>query len=218
MIDFVEHIVSKEDDQLLLDTGLNKLFLKEGPKKPKLESLSIPQWVTGAIRILNHVIEGNQFSSLGEMQCYLGYMVKVMKLAGGYEWVSVLKFDDDFRHIQAFYHYPWLYESHHLHATRLQPKSSTYATGANLQKAKSQQSQSQGQNRSNIVQVAQYAGDGREICRNYNRQRGCQLTSCNFAHVCNRKIGGKACGQGHTHFYHNFMLSLPKDKGKDGSN
>ena len=121
IIDLEERIVSKEDDQLLLDTGSNKLFLKGGPKKPRLESLFIPQWVIGAIHILNHPIEGNQFISLGEMQSYLGYMVKVMELAGGYEWVSVLKFDDDFWHIQALSHYPWLYESHHLHATSCSP-------------------------------------------------------------------------------------------------
>ena len=69
------------------------------------------------------------------MQSYLGYIVKVMELAGKFEWLSVLKFDDDFRHIQALYNYPWLPESHHLHLTRLQPKQTAMAASVNDQKA-----------------------------------------------------------------------------------
>ena len=39
--------------------------------------------------------------------------------------------------------------------------------------------------------------EGKVIRRNFNRARGCTLFECNFAHVCNRKIEGKACGQSH---------------------
>ena len=131
IIDFVDQIVEKEEEQLLLDNGTNKLFLKGGPKKIKLEQVTMSQWVIGAIHILNHFIEGNKFDSTAQMQSYLRYTVKVMELAGKFEWLSVLKFDDDFWHIQALYNYPWLPESHHLHLTRLQPKQTAMAASAN---------------------------------------------------------------------------------------
>ena len=72
---------------------------------------------------MSQMIEGNKFTNLGEMQEYMAKMVKVMELSMGYEWGSVKEFDDEFRHIQALYHYPWTYESHHLHTTRLQAKT-----------------------------------------------------------------------------------------------
>ena len=130
IVDFIMKIVAKEEDKLLIDNGGNKLFLKSGPTKPKLESVTMNQWVIGALRILNHFLESNQISSLTEMQSYVGYMVKVMELAGCYDWVSVLRYDDDFCHMQALYNIPWLYESHHIHLTRLQPKQAATGTAA----------------------------------------------------------------------------------------
>ena len=47
IIDFVNQIVQKEEEQILLDNGNNKLFLKGGPKKIKPEDISISQWVIG---------------------------------------------------------------------------------------------------------------------------------------------------------------------------
>ena len=122
IVDFITKIVAKEEDKLLIDNGGNKLFVKSGPTKPKLESVTMNQWVIGALRILNHFFESNQISSLTEKQSYVGYMVKVMELAGCHDWVSVLHYDDEFCHMQALYNIPWLYESHHIHLTRLQPK------------------------------------------------------------------------------------------------
>ena len=101
IVDFIEQTVEKEDEQLLLDNGTDKIFFKGRHKKPKLEDLTLSQWIIGSICILNYFIEGNKFDSIAQMQSYLGYMVKVMEWAGKFEWLSVLKFDDDFRHIQA---------------------------------------------------------------------------------------------------------------------
>lgn len=44
---------------------------------------------------------------------------------------------------------------------------------------------------------ANFTSDSRIICRNFNDQRGCMLPNCYFAHVCNRKVAGKACGLPH---------------------
>ena len=42
---------------------------------------------------------------------------------------------------------------------------------------------------------ADYSPDDRNICRNFNRVRGCTLHECHFADVCNRKVNEKAYGR-----------------------
>ena len=41
---------------------------------------------------------------------------------------------------------------------------------------------------------ADYSPDDKNICRNFNRVRGCTLHECHFADVCNRKVNEKAYG------------------------
>ena len=94
----------------------------------------------GSIRIFYHLLEGNKFQDRDDMLSYMGHVVKVMELAGRYEWLSVVKFDDEFQHIQAFYNYPWFYESHHLHATLLRAKTLASFPVATEQKSKKQPS------------------------------------------------------------------------------
>ena len=128
------------------------------------------------------------------MQSYLQYIVKVMELAGKFEWLNVLRFDNDFKHIQALYNYPWLSESHPLHLNRLQPEQGVVAASADVQKAKRQPpfSATLGDGGTNNTI---FTTDGHIICRNFNWS--CQLAFSNFAHVRNRKVSGKACGQAH---------------------
>ena len=133
------------------------------------------------------------------MLIYMGHMVKVMELAGRYEWLSVVKFDDEFRHIQALYNYPWLYESHHLHATLLRAKTPAIFPVPTEQKSKKQPS---GQSHGTKVAPALYTADGRVICKRHNGQYGCQLVAFNYVHVCNRNIGGQACGLPHPSVQH----------------
>ena len=121
-----------------------------------------------------------------DMLSYMGHMVKVMELAARYEWLSVVKFDDEFRHNQALYNYPWLYESRHLHATLLHAKTPASFPVAAEQKSKKQPS---GQSLGTKVAPALYTADDRIIYKRYNGQYGCELVACNFVHVCNRNIG-----------------------------
>ena len=43
-----------------------------------------------------------------------------MELSNRYQWVSVLKYDDEFRLFQATYNYPWSFGSNHLHSIILE--------------------------------------------------------------------------------------------------
>ena len=98
-----------------------------------------------------------------------------MELSSNFSGPSVLQYDDEFRHIQAVYNYLWSFYSHHLH-TVIQ-----YAVGKSTLGSA----------------LANFSPDGRVICRNFNRVKGCSLADCHFAHVCNRQVNGRACGLAH---------------------
>ena len=127
------------------------------------------------------------------MQNYLAYTIKIMELSNRYQWVSVLEYDDEFRHSQATYNYPWSFDSNHIHSIILEAistkPSSTFRS--------SNRTPSPG------PQLVPSISDGRTICRNFNGSRGCSFHNCAYEHVCNRCVsGGKACGLNHSSFVH----------------
>ena len=125
-------------------------------------------------------------------------------MAGRYEWVSVVKFEDEFRHIQALYNNPWLYESHHLHPTLLCAKTPASFPVTAEQKSKKQPA---GQSHGTKVAPVLYTVDGRVICKRYNGQFCCQLVACNYIDVCNRNVEGQACGLPHPSVQHGISNS-----------
>ena len=125
-------------------------------------------------------------------QCLIGYTVKIMELSPKYEWRSVLLYDNKFRKMQAIYSFSWSFDSPHLHTVMLQP----------IFKAAIANKTSQPNPFSTCTSFASYTSEGRVICRNFNGPKGCTLQNCNFAHVCNRKVAGKACGLGHPGYSH----------------
>ena len=189
IVDFIDKIVSNTEDRTISDLGTTKLVISSWPKKPKIESVSIAQWVVGNTRIFHHLFSSGKLPSPQDVQHYLAYTVKIMELSAKFSWPSVLHYDDEFRHVQAVYNYPWSFDSHHLHTVTLEPI--VVAAKPSLGKF------SQG-----TSLFANYSQDARIICRNFNRVRGCTLYECNFAHICNRKVNGKACGQSHPSHSH----------------
>ena len=158
-------------------------------KKPKLESLSIAQCIVGNTRIFHQLLASGKLPSPQDVQHYLAYTVKVMELSTKFSWPSVLQYDDEFCHLQAVYNYPWNFDSHHFHTVILEP----LVVAPKLSPGKITQGSST---------FANFSSDGRIICRNFNRPKGCTLYECNFTHVCNRKVNGKACGQSHPSYSH----------------
>lgn len=109
-----------------------------------------------------------------------------MELSTRFTWASVFKYDDEFRHLQATYQYPWSYDSPHLHTVLLEPVLA--------------HSQTKPLSYGSIF--ANFTQEGKVICRNFNRAKGCNLRDCSFAHACNRKVNGKACAQPHPFYNH----------------
>ena len=116
-----------------------------------------------------------------------------MELSNKFTWASVLKYDDEFRHLQAIYNCPWSYDSLHLHTVLLVPIS---APSRQLPPRLGPTTPSLGS------LLANSTPEGKTLCRNYNRSTGGNLYECHFAHVCNRKINGKACAQLHPFYAH----------------
>lgn len=201
IIDFVDNIVPREDERTISDGGNTKLIVSYGPKKPKLEQVTLQQWVVSNTRIFYNLLANGKLQSHDDIQHYLAYTIKIMELANRFQWVSVLKYDDEFRVLQATYNYPWSFDSNHLHTVLLEPIPKTPLpprTGHRINPANPNS------------QFIATTNEGRTICRNFNSSRGCSFTNCVFEHVCNRRAaGGKACGLNHSGYSHNFQGQQP---------
>ena len=174
IIDYVSRLMPQEDRRVLSTAdGQSSLILDCGSKKPKLESVSISQWSIANLRIFNELLTRGSLSTPLSMREYLSYCIKVLELASKYTWQSILKYDDEFRVVQAIYGYAWSQDHYHLHEVILRPLSSG-APGAG---AASQPPRSTGngngpgashQQRPFSALFATHTADGSEICRNFN--------------------------------------------------
>lgn len=201
IVDFVDNIVPKDEERTIVDGGNTKLVVSYGPKKPRLEQITMSQWVISNTRIFYNLLASRKLNSQAEIQNYLAYTIKVMELSNRYHWASVLKYDNEFRLLQAAYHYPWSFDSNHLHAVILEPiyKPSHVPRSPNRTANPSTQF---------IPGFIATTNDGRTICRNFNSSRGCSLQNCAYEHVCNRRAtGGKACGLNHPGYIHSTQQS-----------
>ena len=194
IVDFVDNIVPREDERTLSDGGNTKLIVSYCPKKPKLEQVTMQQWVVSNTRIFYSLLVKQKLQSVEDIQHYLAYTIKIMELANRFQWVSVLKYDDEFRLLQASYNYPWIFDSNHLHTVLLEPIT------------KSQQVPRTA-NRTSWGLQSPYVSstsDGHTICQNFYGSRRCSFTNCVYQHVCNCCVSwGKACGLTHSGFSHN---------------
>ena len=121
IVDFVDNIVPKDEERTLADGGNTKLVVSYGPKKPRLEQITMSQWVVSNTRILYNLLASKKINSQADVQNYLAYTIKIMELSNQYQCTSILKYDDEFRLLQAAYNYPWSFDSNHLHTVILEP-------------------------------------------------------------------------------------------------
>lgn len=115
IVDFLNNIVPKDKERTIADGGNTKLVVSYGPKKLRLEQVSISH-----SRIFHNLLPSNKLSTPLDVQNYLAYTIEIMELSNRYQWVSVLEYDDEFRHSQATYSYPWSFDSNHIHSIILE--------------------------------------------------------------------------------------------------
>ena len=126
IIDFVDNIIPREDERTISDGGHTKLIVSYDPKKPKLEQVTFSQWVIANTRFFYNLMISRKLNSLEDIINYPAYTVKVMELSNRFQWPSVLKYDDEFRLLQATYGYPRSFDCNHLHTVTLLAESLRY--------------------------------------------------------------------------------------------
>lgn len=203
IVDFVSRLRPVEQEKVIsTDPGSQTtLMLAIGNKKPRLESLSMEQYNIANLRIFYELLSSARLPTSSDLRDYLSYSIKILELARKYTWESVLKYDDEYRILQHTYGYPWSFDNSHLHEVMLIPRWASPPvsnTSSTLSKGNSGSPAS-----GSSSGFPTHTSSGVEICRNFNRQKGCQKTECKFTHVCNRKIGNQACGKPHSGQNHN---------------
>ena len=184
--DFVPHSI--EEDVVVGGEGEQKLVIKSGPKKPRLESLTLSRWSMANLSILYKLV--NEGKLLGpRLMDYLSYTTKVYQLVQRFS--LILLYDREYRKLQATMNFRWGTNVQHLHTLFLQPRpnSGTQGNPTNVQK------------KGNINQSAfsKPRLDKRiDICRNYNSDKGCSYDQFRYKHKC--ILPG--CGQTHSATVH----------------
>ena len=110
IVNFIDNLVPKDNEWTISENGQSRLVISYGQRKPRLESVTLTQWVKGNTRIFHHLLFSGKLPTAVDISEYLVYTVKIMEFAIKYEWVSVLKYDDEFCQLQGIYGYPWNYD------------------------------------------------------------------------------------------------------------
>ena len=185
--DFVQCNI--EEDTIIGCQGDQQIVVKSGPRKPKLENLTLSQWSIANLAILYKLVGENRLGA-DAMLDYLSYTTKVYQLVQRFNLPSVLLYDREYRKLQATMKFRWGTDVQHLHTLCLQARDRPPVQGVQI--AKKSGMQRQGGNRSDRPKR------DTPICRNFNSSKGCTHPSCNYRHEC--IVPG--CGKNHTVMSH----------------
>ena len=105
--DFVSKIVPDVDESVINLGPRAKLSVSYGLQKPKLSDITLSEFNVANTRILYRLIETGQLSSHSDIKAYLCYTVKINELTAKFRWQNVLKYDEEFRQLQAKHSLPW---------------------------------------------------------------------------------------------------------------
>ena len=170
--DFVPHSI--DEDLVVRGQGEQQLVIKSGPKKPKLESLTLSQWSTANLAILYKLVNEGKLVGPSLMD-YLSYTTKVYQLVQRFSLVSVLLYDREYRKLQGSMNYRWGTDVQHLH---------TYSSSHAQMGGGSQGSTTTTQRKGTPNQNKQKVDKRNDLCRNFNSVKGCSYDQCKFRHKC----------------------------------
>ena len=167
-------VVSKE--RLPISGSDAQLILETGPKRPPLHKVSLSQWNSANVKILDLlIIEGSvTFQAIPD---YLAYTQKINRMFDRYEWETVLMYDREFRQLQATMGMRWGVDIRHLSDIHLREKPS--------QESHAQTRKTRANVASRVRGGPTDPKSGAEICRNFNRG-ACNYNNCKFAHTCTK--------------------------------
>lgn len=175
--DITEFVAEKYEEEIVVgDNGSQRLVLKSGPQKPRLESVTLAQWSVANLAILYKLL-GDARLNAGNILDYLSYTTKICQLVQKYSLVSVLLYDREYRKLQATHNFRWGTDIPHLQTVHLQPRIPQIRSSQNQVRATAHPPKPKGQ-------AAPVTLDGREICKLFNTQQGCHFQECKFVHQC----------------------------------
>ena len=143
-------------------------------KKVSLESITLHQYTEASMRILRELIIQDQMT-MPEVLQYIGYVTKVASMAQVFPWRSILKYDQEYRKQQAAMSFPWGADSPYLMHLFLSQDDAVRQTMD--RQPDRQRGPSTSRNKYDLV-------TGKIVCEKFNGRNGCNLRSCNYAHVC----------------------------------
>lgn len=109
--------------------GDQQIVVKSGPKKPRLENLTLSQWSVANLAILYKLVSEQKLLGSSLMD-YLSYSTKIYQLVQRYSLVSVLLFDREYRKLQSSMKFRWGTDVQHLSNIHLQPRDRPVAQGS----------------------------------------------------------------------------------------
>ena len=185
--DFVQGSI--EEETIIGGQGDQHIVVKSGPRRPKLENLTLSQWSIANLAILYKLVGENKLGG-NSMLDYLSYTTKVYQLVQRFSLPSVLLYDREYRKLQASMNFRWGTDVQHLHTLCLQARDKPVAQGM------------QGPKKPGTQRPGGGKGDKSRrdtpICRNFNSTRGCTHPNCSYKHEC--IVPG--CGKAHTVMTH----------------
>ena len=168
--------------------GSRQVILKAGPKKPRLEHITLAQWPVASLAIL-YKLHGESRLTGDSMLDYLSYTTKICQLVQRYSLISVLLYDREYRKLQSTHDFRWGTDVTHLQSVYLQPRGprpTNLAKGPTHLSPKPQSSQSP------------LTLDGQVICKMFNTKSGCTYKDCKYVHQCSHP----GCHQSHSAVIH----------------
>ena len=194
--DFVPQ--STEEDLVIGGQGDQQLLIKSGPKKPRLESLTLSQWSIANLAILYKLVGDGKLVGASLMD-YLSYTTKVYQLVQRFSLASVLLYDREYRKIQSTMNFRWGTDVQHLHTLFLQPRSNSSIQTNPIVAKRGAANQSGTRSRPD-------RRTDNNFCRNFNSDKGCSYEQCKFRHRC--LVPG--CGHAHSAVSHSNLSSEKK--------
>ena len=169
--DYITIIQERKDNSPTFKLGDMEFCLSN--TKPKLDNITPLQYMEASLRIVREsaLKEGADLNQVLEQ---LSYIIKMAIFGQRFQWKSALKYDIEFRKLQASLQFPWNSDSAYLMQAFLQPNTN-------------QPQHSHQPKPSNFTARQRNRFDpnsGKIICEKFNGRLGCNLHNCSYAHVC----------------------------------
>ena len=120
--DFVEYRADPYHEQEMASSSSTSVFVRSLKGKPKLESVTISDWIAANAKIMDQLIVSSQLNSESDISYYLAYTVKIVESIETFTWPIVIQYDNEYRKRQFQYGFRWGSDSQHLHSRFLKQR------------------------------------------------------------------------------------------------